>query len=222
MKSDWLHSENVSDDVRVATTRLLDAARAAPPSLPGSKARVRAGIDQRPPGMAMGRLLFASTAVVVLGGIAALVIARGRPQSQPARTPQSAPQSAPRPVAPAASSLSAPPIAVDEAVPARHIVARHRAAATVASPVDDAAANALVVEAVRRLRMDHDGKGAIALVDRYLAAHPDGALVEEASALGVEAASTFDCRLAATRAARYLAQFPDGRFAGRAHAALAE
>ena len=65
MKSDWLHSENVSDDVRVATTRLLDAARAAPPSLPGSKARVRAGIDQRPPGMAMGRLLFASTAGVV-------------------------------------------------------------------------------------------------------------------------------------------------------------
>src|SRR5262249_27203642 len=80
---------------------------------------------------------------------------------------------------------------------------------------------AMLYAAGRALRRQHDPVRAGALIDRYLARFPDGALVEEALALGIEAATARDDVRAADYGARYLERFPSGRFRAAAERARA-
>jgi hypothetical protein len=96
---------------------------------------------------------------------------------------------------------------------------RRRTAGVVAipvrpSPVSAAAqARSEVLDALVALRRDHDPIRAGALVDKYLAGHPRGALREEALVLAIEAADARGDLFAGWRWARiYEAEYPRGRF----------
>jgi hypothetical protein len=73
--------------------------------------------------------------------------------------------------------------------------------------------------AFRKLRQEGDPVAAAALLDRYLEESPDGALVEEALALRIEAAVALHKNVAEL-VDRYQTKFPDGRFRERAKNAL--
>jgi hypothetical protein len=77
---------------------------------------------------------------------------------------------------------------------------------------------ALLVDAMRALRSEHDPARASALVASYVERHPEGALLEEALAIRVEAAAAGDDSRAAAN--EYLTRFPTGRYAGAAKRAL--
>jgi hypothetical protein len=77
-----------------------------------------------------------------------------------------------------------------------------------------------VVMAVEALRKQRDPARAARLLAQYLAAHPGGALVEEAVALSIEAAAARHDPAAADFARRYLRDYPNGRFRQTAEAAL--
>jgi len=80
----------------------------------------------------------------------------------------------------------------------------------------------LVLRARVALRRDRDARGALALVEQYVRENPDGALVEEALALEIEASYTLgDHRATRAAAAAYLRRFPAGRFADLANRAAA-
>ena len=87
-----------------------------------------------------------------------------------------------------------------------HGVAAHSSAPT-------AQERTQVLDALVALRRDHDPARAGALLDRYLTAHPHGALREEALVLATEAADARGDHALAQRLARiYQSQYPDGRF----------
>jgi hypothetical protein len=70
-----------------------------------------------------------------------------------------------------------------------------------------------VLDALVALRREHDAVRAGALLTRYLAAHPNGALREEALALAIEAADARGDKLGARQLAQtYQGEFPAGRF----------
>jgi hypothetical protein len=77
--------------------------------------------------------------------------------------------------------------------------------------------SALVVDAVRALRRDRDPRRAAKLAQEALQRYPQGAQVEEATAIAMEAAfAEGDLASAGTWAERYLSTFATGRFADRA------
>ena len=78
-----------------------------------------------------------------------------------------------------------------------------------------------VVAALEALRKQHDPVRAGSLLAGYLAAHPEGALAEEALALSIEAAVARHDPAATEFARRYLRSYPNGRFRPTAEAALA-
>jgi Tfp pilus assembly protein PilF len=70
-----------------------------------------------------------------------------------------------------------------------------------------------VLDAMVALRRKRDPARAGVLLDRYLVAHPRGALHEEALALAIEAASARGDRAAARNLSQaYQARYPQGRF----------
>jgi hypothetical protein len=77
-----------------------------------------------------------------------------------------------------------------------------------------------VVDAVEALRKQHDPDRAAKLLAGYLAAHPKGALAEEALALSIEAATARHDPAAPAFARRYLRDYPTGRFRQTAQAVL--
>ncbi len=80
-------------------------------------------------------------------------------------------------------------------------------------PPKDGEDPTLVLEAIRALRYDGDPSRAGTLLAQYLKAHPHGVLSEDAAALSIEAAiARHDSRSSAELGARYLAQFPRGRY----------
>lgn len=80
---------------------------------------------------------------------------------------------------------------------------------------------ALVLAALRALRRGHDPVKAGALLEQYLARFARGVLVEEALALGMEAALDRKDGATATRLAdRYLQHYPAGRFTSLARRAM--
>lgn len=112
--------------------------------------------------------------------------------------------------APAAEEAIAPaPVAV-KAEPSRAARASVSAAHGAATSTQE---RTQVLDALIALRRDHDAVRAGALLDRYLAAHPRGALREEALVLATEAADARGDHGMAQRLARsYQAEYPDGRF----------
>ena len=75
--------------------------------------------------------------------------------------------------------------------------------------------------AVTALRREHNPVRAGTLLDGYLKRFPKGALVEEALAVGIEAAVARQDTVAANALAhRYLGRYPNGRFTGLADKAL--
>jgi hypothetical protein len=82
--------------------------------------------------------------------------------------------------------------------------------------------SALILYAVRALRRDGDPVRAQALAEEAMQRYPQGAQLEEAMELAMEAASTRGDVAGARRAAlRYLERYPAGRFADRAQRAAA-
>lgn len=78
----------------------------------------------------------------------------------------------------------------------------------------------MVLAALHALRRGHDPVKAGALLEQYLARFPRGVLVEEALALGIEAAlDRKDAAVARRLAEQYVQHFPAGRFTGLARRA---
>jgi hypothetical protein len=82
--------------------------------------------------------------------------------------------------------------------------------------------SALVVDAVRALRRDHDPRRAGNLAQEVLQRYPHGGQLEEATDVAMEAAfADGDTTGARHWAGRYLGTFGTGRFADRARQVLA-
>jgi hypothetical protein len=82
---------------------------------------------------------------------------------------------------------------------------------------------ALLSRSLVALRQAKDPELAGELVRRYLSLHPREILAEEAIAIGIEAADArHDRAEASSLAARYLLEYPTGRFTQLANAALAK
>ncbi len=94
-------------------------------------------------------------------------------------------------------------------------VTESTAAHAAAAPAEEAL---LVLTGLRLLRRDHDPTQAGVLLGRYLERFPQGALVQEALALAIEASVVQgDGRAAAALAEQYIERFPSGRFSRFAH-----
>jgi len=172
------------------------------------------------------RVLALAGTIMLLAGTAGAVIS-GRwivPALERAQLASVAATSAPRAEKPRAARhvVRAAPedIIQEEAAPAhvrrRAPVERASSRATIAPVRTTAPANGertVVFDALVALRRDHDPRRASALLDSYLATHPQGPLREEAIVLSIEAADARgDRALAQTLAHRYQAEFPGGRF----------
>ncbi|MBC8133141.1 MAG: hypothetical protein H7X95_09185 [Deltaproteobacteria bacterium] len=92
----------------------------------------------------------------------------------------------------------------------RHLVPNPRPRSTPAADGNDETGP--VVTAMRALRRDKDPQRARALLRRYLADHPNGALAEEALAISIEAAIVQQDDDARALASRYLHLYPNGPF----------
>jgi hypothetical protein len=137
----------------------------------------------------------------------------GAPPSVPALAAPVSPRESMAPAAPA-PVVGITPLA--HAAPANRVVAPGRAAGDSARSGGDGE-SALMLDAVRALRRDRDPVRALALAESALDRYPHGAQVEEATALGMEAASAAGDGATARRLAeRYLASFRSGRFTDRA------
>jgi hypothetical protein len=91
------------------------------------------------------------------------------------------------------------------------------AARVAVAPPEEAA---LVLDGLRALRREHDATRASVPLARYIKRFPEGALVQEALAISIEAALVRgDQRAAAGLAEQYLKRFPAGRFVGFARKA---
>jgi hypothetical protein len=78
---------------------------------------------------------------------------------------------------------------------------------------------ALVRSAFDALRRDRDPREATRLLDNYLRRFPQGKLAEEALGLAIEATASLGDPRAAELAARYLVEYPRGRFRSAAERA---
>lgn len=88
----------------------------------------------------------------------------------------------------------------------------------VAPPPEEAA---LILAALRALRRDHDPVQAGVLAQSYLTRFPKGVIIEEALAVGIEAAvARQEMRLATVLSNQYLGRYPAGKFADLARKTL--
>ena len=168
---------------------------------------------------AMLRPAVAFTVLLVAAGATAAAtlgqrwIAHGNSPT-PAPPALAAPQPHDRPVAPAEASGASAAVAIPVPEPQSQRRQPNRVRARSEDPSE-------VVMAVEALRNQRDPGRAAKLLAQYLAAHPRGALVEEAVALSIEAAAARRDPSAAEFAKRYLRDYPNGRFRQAAETALA-
>ena len=205
----------------------------ATPQVPGMKQRVwrsirRASATPAPGGFRTLVIKLAMVVIVCLGaGTAGAVITRrwivpaldGVPPATPPSTPLPARAEKVSPVPAIDSAATAAAAPATETVDERRISkpASRSAPKKPASPLPSAAAVARerteVLDALVALRREHDPGRAGTLLTRYLAAHPRGALREEALVLAIEAADARkDAAGAQQLAQTYQAEFPAGRF----------
>jgi hypothetical protein len=212
--------------------RGVELLRETPPTVlqPDAKARVLRAIRQAPSPAARGLRTLAlklavAGAVALVAGTAGAVIAHrwiapaldgGADHSvQPARVKVRVP---PPPRVEAPSVVA--PVDLPAAVPVEPPASKSRVRTAVrrpAVPMPSAAAVARerteVLDALIALRREHDPVRAGTLLARYLAAHPHGALREEALTLAIEAADARGDRAAGAQLGRtYQGEFPAGRF----------
>ena len=214
--------------------RGLEMLRGTPPTsaTPELRQRIWNALERTPahseglhlPGfkvIAIGIMIFslAGTAgAVITGRWIVPALQRARPTSEPAgarvekhRPPRrivAAPPPAPAADTEAEVAPEAPVAAAPTPLPRKPA---HAVAARPAAPT--AQERTQVLDALIALRRDHDAVRAGALLDRYLTAHPRGALREEALVLATEAADARGDHPLAQRLARvYQSQYPDGRF----------
>jgi hypothetical protein len=90
-----------------------------------------------------------------------------------------------------------------------------------APPLPTREETAIVAEAVRALRSQHDPRRAAPLLGDYLRRFPRGALAEEALALEIEAFAAVDDERTDEIAREYLRRFPAGRYLDVARRVLA-
>jgi len=183
---------HLPDWVRRAYERLAPAAARAPVATAAREHRVRRTRPAEP----------SPAAIVTMP-----------PAAPPAPEPATAPLIAPPPPARAATLATRPALA------------RHREGAILRArpaPQPDAREQTgPVLAAMQALRRDHDPARARALLDAYLARHPNGAMAEEALAISIEAAAARHDPDAAQLASRYLARYPTGPFCSLARQTLA-
>jgi hypothetical protein len=216
----------------VAAMRPLDPNRIRRPPAPIEARTRRAGLHTR--------VVFVVPALILASAVAGAATRPGtgwlRALGAWARVTQPgspAPTLAPAPRTTAAETTSRPPapalpdvppvVTAAPSSPPRATAPPVRAASksTRTTAVDAADESALVVEAVRALRRDHDPRRARELAEEALHRFPHGAQSEEATAVAMEGASGDGDTAAARRwAERYLASFGAGRFADRARDVL--
>ena len=162
--------------------------------------------------------------VALVAGTAGAVIAQrwiaprldgGAPPARATSAPRSS--QAPRPEA--AKPIAADDIAAGDVIETPIVkagpprAAPRKAVAAAPSAAAVARERTEVLDALIALRREHDPVRAGTLLARYLAAHPRGALREEALVLAIEAADARGDRAAGEQSARaYQAEFPAGRF----------
>jgi len=202
--------------VAVAGVHRLVARRApVPPAIPGAPPGVPqiAPWGDAPPAPAPAPAPMPEAAPAVRGAPAAV---RSSPAAAPgapapgAATP-SVPTTEPRPrpvgPGPGAAAPGAPPRHPAVVVPSGPRLAIEPAARPAPGP--DAT---LIVDAMRRLRRQHDPRAALPELDAYLEQSPDGDLAEEVLALAIEARAALGDAAACSLAERYLERYPQGRF----------
>lgn len=148
------------------------------------------------------------------------------PVLRPERSvPRTEPRTAPRPAIARAPSMdhrrtqTEPVAPVPSPAPAVDPV-ESTEARVAAAPPEEAA---LVLAGLRALRRQHDPARAAVLLARYLSRFPQGALVQEAMALSIEAElARGQNQAAAQLAGKYLDRFPAGRFVRVARKAAAQ
>jgi hypothetical protein len=123
------------------------------------------------------------------------------------------------------SPLDVPPVVTATASPSAPanagppVGAASKSAHALAATADE---SAVIVDAVRALRRDHDARRAEELAEEVLQRYPHGVQREEAMAVAMEAAIANGDPAAARRwAERYLEAYGAGRFADRARDVLA-
>jgi hypothetical protein len=202
----------------------------ATPHAPELKQRVwrsirRAQATPAPRGFRTLVVKLAMVALVCLGaGTAGAVLTRRWIVPALDDVPAATPPSTPLP-ARAEKAAPVPPPVASSAAPAAATLDERRISKTPprsapkkpTSPLPSAAAVARerteVLDALVALRREHDPVRAGALLARYLAAHPHGALREEALVLAIEAADARNDAAGAQQLAKtYQAEFPTGRF----------
>jgi len=216
-----------------AFRRGVDVLRETPatPRAPAMKARVwrslRRAEATAAPGLRALVLKLALVAIVCLGaGTAGAVITRRwivpALDDVRAATPPSTPAparvvEAARPLPPAAAPAAA--ATATETVDERRLSkppprsAPKKPTSALASATAVARERTEVLDALVALRREHDPLRAGGLLTRYLAAHPHGALREEALVLAIEAADARgDATGAQQLAQTYQREFPAGRF----------
>jgi hypothetical protein len=141
--------------------------------------------------------------------------------AEPVNAPPSIP-ALPPPASPREAMIPAAPTPVGALAPAMRPTPTNRLAPAARIANDSARSgadgeSALMLDAVRALRRDRDPARALALAESALDRYPHGAQLEEAMALGMEAANAAGDGATAHRLAeRYLASFRSGRFTDRA------
>jgi hypothetical protein len=217
-RADSCDGDRTADDpVFVRGLSLLRRIQPTPPAPESVKSRIwwaMARMPVRGPAGLSRQLKVAVVASVALvAGTAGAVIARGWivPRSGPGArvsTPAVAGLDNARRVA-----LAEPPVERPAPRPTLRRAERRPAVPTSAATAA-ARERSEVLDALIALRRAHDPARAGTLLSKYLAAHPRGALREEALALAIEAADARGDRAAGAQTARaYLGEFPGGRFA---------
>jgi hypothetical protein len=219
-----IHQDTFSSAEEARLRDLVEASAAADLS-DGTKRAVYASVLSRQDTRGRARALMLRPAVVftvllvAAGATAAATLGQRwiEQRNRAAAVAPAAPALAKTDDAPVARVAEARPVVAPDEVPASEPASVRRYANRVRPRSEDPSE---VVRAVDVLRNQHDPARAAKLLAQYLAAHPHGALAEEAVALSIEAAAARHDPAAADFARRYLREYPNGRFRQTAEAAL--